>query len=66
MLAYDGPNVCICKRCGSDNSIVYGTMVRNDEIKQRYRKCRKCGFHWITVEIDRCTWEKLAAKQKDG
>lgn len=66
MLAYNGPNVCVCKRCGSDKTKVYDSRVRDDEIKQRYRKCLVCGFRWITVEIDRLAWEKLIGEQKDG
>ena len=64
MLAYNGPNVCICKGCGSENTTVYDSRVRDDEIRQRYRKCRDCGFRWVTVEIDRMAYESLL-QQKD-
>ena len=40
-----------CRRCGSSKGTVYDSRDENG-LTIRRRKCKKCGFKWITIEVD--------------
>ena len=47
----------VCLRCGCEKSIVYDSRNHPEknsmygDFKTRRRKCKECGFKWVTVEI---------------
>ena len=42
----------ICPLCGTPRAWVRRTMPWNGKIRERYHKCRKCGFNFKSVETE--------------
>lgn len=49
-----------CPRCGS------ATYVYKKLGEVRYRKCRRCGFNVVSVEVERYIWEGVVAAARAG
>lgn len=64
VLAYNGLNVRICRRCGCEKTHVFN--VRNDVkgLLKRRRECPACGFRWSTVEVEQITYEQLIVEDE--
>ena len=58
MLAYDGLNARICRKCGCEKSHVFDSRDIDDLLKRR-RECLKCGFRWSTVEVEEITFDRI-------
>ena len=64
VLAYNGPNVRICRRCGCEKTRVFNVRNNVKGLLKRRRECPDCGFRWSTVEIEQITYEQLTIEDE--